>query len=85
MACICLYSVAIYFAGLLEEFNISWLRGGHPVLNVGDLSIEASKRLGLLLDQLRFPMVISLSNLVIIVLINRWVANYSIMCLKFTF
>ncbi|XP_012087848.1 uncharacterized protein LOC105646588 isoform X2 [Jatropha curcas] len=54
----------------LVEFNISWLRGGHPVLNVGDLSIEASKRLGLLLDQLRFPTVKSLNNLVIIVLIN---------------
>ncbi|GAV75491.1 DUF3453 domain-containing protein/Symplekin_C domain-containing protein [Cephalotus follicularis] len=51
-------------------FNISWLRGGHPVLNVGDLSIEASQRLGLLLDQLRFPRVKSLSNSVIIVLIN---------------
>ncbi|CAL1399353.1 unnamed protein product [Linum trigynum] len=52
------------------EFNISWFRGGHPVLNVGDLSIEASKRLALLLDQLRPPTVKSLSNLVIIVIIN---------------
>ncbi|KAJ8898989.1 hypothetical protein K2173_008491 [Erythroxylum novogranatense] len=57
-------------AGELDQFNISWFRGGHPILNVGDLSIEASKRLGLLLDQLRFPAVKSLSNLVIIVLIN---------------
>ncbi|CAK7343924.1 unnamed protein product [Dovyalis caffra] len=38
--------------GASVEFNISWLRGGHPVLNVGDLSIEASRRLSLLLDQL---------------------------------
>lgn len=53
------------------EFNVSWLRSGHPVLNVGDLSIEASKRLGLLLDQLRLPTVKSLNNLVIVVLINR--------------
>ncbi|XP_052176977.1 uncharacterized protein LOC127791181 isoform X2 [Diospyros lotus] len=52
------------------EFNISWIRGGHPVLNVGDLSIEASQNLGLLLDQLRLPTVKSLNNSMIIVLIN---------------
>lgn len=52
------------------EFNISWLGRSHPVLNIGDLSIEASHRLGLLLDQLRFPTVKSLSNSVIIVLIK---------------
>lgn len=52
------------------EFNISWLRRGHPILNVGDLSIEASHSLGLLLDQLRFPTVKSLSNAVIIVVIK---------------
>ncbi|KAL3027400.1 hypothetical protein AAZX31_03G049800 [Glycine max] len=52
------------------EFNILWLRRGHPVLNIGDLKIEASHRLGLLLDQLRFPTVKSLSNSVIIVLIK---------------
>lgn len=56
----------------LMEFNISWLRGGHPVLNVGDLSIEASQRLGLLLDQLRFPSGNSLSNSTLTVLINRY-------------
>ncbi|XP_065852529.1 uncharacterized protein [Euphorbia lathyris] len=56
--------------GELYEFNIGWLRGGHPVLNAGDLSIEASKRLGFLLDQLRLPTVKTLNNLVIIVLIN---------------
>ncbi|PON51152.1 Coatomer beta subunit [Parasponia andersonii] len=54
----------------LTEFNISWLRGGHPVLNVGDLSIEASQSLGLLLDQLRSPSGNSLSNSTLIVLIN---------------
>lgn len=53
-----------------KEFNISWLRGGHPILNVGDLAIEASKSLGLLLDQLRLPTVKSLSNLTIIVLVK---------------
>ncbi|KAI3857964.1 hypothetical protein MKX03_006178 [Papaver bracteatum] len=56
--------------GKIEGFSISWLRGGHPVLNVADLSMEASQSLGLLLDQLRFPTVKSLSNLTIIVLIN---------------
>ncbi|CAA2998893.1 symplekin isoform X1 [Olea europaea subsp. europaea] len=56
--------------GMFEEFNISWLRGGHPVLNIGDLSVEASQNLGQLLDQLRFPTVKSLSNLTIIVLIK---------------
>ncbi|KAI3819069.1 hypothetical protein L1987_12891 [Smallanthus sonchifolius] len=53
-----------------DEFNIAWLRGGHPILNVADLSIEASKNLGLLLDQLRYPTVKSLSNMVVIVLIK---------------
>ncbi|XP_058110235.1 uncharacterized protein LOC131253301 isoform X3 [Magnolia sinica] len=51
-------------------FNISWLRSGHPLLNVGDLAVEASQSLGLLLDQLRFPSVKSLSNSIIIILIN---------------
>ncbi|GJY67806.1 symplekin isoform X1 [Tanacetum coccineum] len=53
-----------------DEFNIAWLRGGHPILNVGDLSTEASRNLGLLLDQLRYPAVKSLSNMVVIVLIK---------------
>lgn len=57
----------------LVEFNISWIRGGHPMLNVGDLSIEASQSLGSMLDELRLPMVNSLSNSMIIVLINRYV------------
>ncbi|KAL7095344.1 hypothetical protein ACP275_10G018300 [Erythranthe tilingii] len=56
--------------GEFEEFNISWLRGGHPILNVRDLSAEASQNLGLLLDQLRFPSLKSHSYLVIIVLIK---------------
>ena len=63
----------MYFVGKLVEFNISWLRGGHPVLNVGDLSIEASQSLGLLLDQLRSPSVKSISNSMVIVLINRYI------------
>lgn len=60
-----------YSVGEPVQFNISWLRAGHPVLNVGDLSVEATQSLGLLLDQLRFPTVKSLSNSAIIVLINR--------------
>ncbi|KAI3474213.1 hypothetical protein Pfo_029001 [Paulownia fortunei] len=56
--------------GKFEEFNVSWLRGGHPILNVRDLSAEASQSLGLLLDQLRFPSLKSHSYLVIIVLIK---------------
>ncbi|KAK4742576.1 hypothetical protein SAY87_000577 [Trapa incisa] len=56
--------------GDVVEFNISWLCGGHPLLNIGDLSIEASKHLGLMLDQLRLPTVTSLSSLTVIVLLN---------------
>ncbi|KAI9085134.1 hypothetical protein K1719_032950 [Acacia pycnantha] len=56
--------------GRLTEFNISWIRKGHPVLNFKDLSIDASHSLGLLLDQLRFPTVNSLSISVTVVLIN---------------
>ncbi|KAL3654914.1 hypothetical protein CASFOL_000700 [Castilleja foliolosa] len=56
--------------GKFEEFNVSWVRGGHPVLNVRDLSAEASKSLGLLLDQLRFPSSKAHSYLVIVVLIK---------------
>lgn len=56
--------------GTFEEFNVSWLRGGHPILNVRDLSAEATRNLGLLLDQLRFPSFKTHSYLVIIVLIK---------------
>ncbi|CAH1428864.1 unnamed protein product [Lactuca virosa] len=54
-----------------DEFNITWLHRGDPILNVSDLSIEASRNLGLLLDQLRYQAVKSLSNMVVIVLIKR--------------
>lgn len=56
------------------EFDISWLRGGHPLLSVGDLSVESSQSLGLLLDQLRFAKVKSLSHSMIIVLIKSLAA-----------
>ncbi|KAK9699144.1 hypothetical protein RND81_08G155600 [Saponaria officinalis] len=51
-------------------FSISWLRRGHPILKLGDLSIEASQSLGLLLDQLRPPIVKSLSTSMVVILIN---------------
>ncbi|KAL3617508.1 hypothetical protein CASFOL_037829 [Castilleja foliolosa] len=56
--------------GKFEEFNLSWVRGGHPVLNVRDLSAEASKSLGILLDQLRFLSLKSHSYLATVVLIK---------------
>ncbi|KAF3331748.1 symplekin isoform X1 [Carex littledalei] len=52
------------------RFNVSWLRGGHPFLSVGDLAMEASQNLGLFLDQLKFPQVRSLSSSMTIVFIN---------------
>ncbi|XP_074283035.1 uncharacterized protein LOC141607581 [Silene latifolia] len=51
-------------------FSIAWLRRGHPILKLGDLSIEASQSLGLLLDQLRPPIVKSLSTSMVVILIN---------------
>ncbi|GAB2281263.1 hypothetical protein Dimus_015867 [Dionaea muscipula] len=56
--------------GKLVQFNISWIRRGHPALKIGDLSIEASQSLGFLLDQLRFPAVKSQSTSMVIVLVN---------------
>ncbi|WOL01913.1 hypothetical protein Cni_G10632 [Canna indica] len=56
--------------GYVLGFNVSWLRGGHALLNLGELAMEASQSLGLLLDQLRFPQVKSLSNSIVIVLIK---------------
>jgi symplekin len=50
-------------------FNVAWLRGGHPLLNVGDLAMEASQNLGLLLEQLKSPKVKSLSTSMIIVFV----------------
>ncbi|KAH0739909.1 hypothetical protein KY290_038614 [Solanum tuberosum] len=61
---------ALDIKGKFEQFNVSWLRGGHPVLDIGDLSAKASQSLGLLLDQLRSPAVKSITNLMIIVVIK---------------
>ncbi|KAL6896689.1 hypothetical protein ACP4OV_007261 [Aristida adscensionis] len=51
-------------------FNVAWLRGGHPLLNVGDLAMEASQNLGLLLEQLKSPKVKSLSTSMIVVFVS---------------
>ncbi|CAA7398192.1 unnamed protein product [Spirodela intermedia] len=51
-------------------FSISWVRGCNPALDVSDLATESSQSLGMLLDQLRMPHVQSLSNSIIIVLVN---------------
>lgn len=56
-------------------FNVAWLRGGHPLLNVGDLAMEASQNLGLLLEQLKPPKVKSLSTSMIIVFVTRFVSS----------
>lgn len=55
-------------------FNVAWLRGGHPLLNVRDLAMEASQNLGLLLEQLKSPKVKSLSTSMIIVFVTRFVS-----------
>nr|CAB3459066.1 unnamed protein product [Digitaria exilis] len=51
-------------------FNVAWLRGGHPLLNVRDLAMEASQNLELLLEQLKSPKVKSLSTSMIIVFVT---------------
>lgn len=56
--------------GKSRGFSISWILGGHPVLDAGLLGQEASKNLGLLLDQLRLPDVTILHSSVVIVLVN---------------
>ncbi|GJX07169.1 symplekin isoform X1 [Tanacetum coccineum] len=39
-----LYTLSyLYDTCMTDEFNIPWLRGGHPVINVGDISVEASQ------------------------------------------
>lgn len=62
-------------------FNVAWLRGGHPLLNVRDLAMEASQNLGLLLEQLKSPKVKSLSTSMIIVFVTRFVFPLSFILL----
>ncbi|KAG0626679.1 hypothetical protein M758_2G143300 [Ceratodon purpureus] len=56
--------------GSSKGFNMAWVAGGHPVLDANALGQEASKSLGLLLNQLRAPEASSLPCLVAIVIIN---------------
>eukprot|EP00250_Pteridium_aquilinum_P033702 c611_g1_i1 orf=440-4438(-) len=51
-------------------FNVTWLHGGHPVLDVGLLGQEASKNLSLLLNQLRAPEILKIPGPVAVVLVN---------------
>ncbi|KAK3128120.1 hypothetical protein QOZ80_7AG0582840 [Eleusine coracana subsp. coracana] len=51
-------------------FNVAWLRGGHSLLNVRDLAMEASQSLGSLLEQLKSPKVKSLSTSMTIVFVS---------------
>lgn len=72
----------IMFLGLWSGFSISWVRGCNPVLDISDLATESSQSLGMLLDQLRVPHVQSLSNSIIIVLVN-WLVDPT--CFVFLF
>jgi hypothetical protein len=56
---------------------MAWIAGGHPVLDANALGQEASKNLGLLLNQLRAPEASSLPCLVAIVIINRLLPSSS--------
>ncbi|CAI9277030.1 unnamed protein product [Lactuca saligna] len=70
------------YGEMSDEFNITWLHRGDLILNVSDLSIESSMNLGLLLDQLRYQAVKSLSNMVVIILIKslEQILYYSFQC-----
>lgn len=60
---------------------MTWIAGGHPVLDATVLGQEASKNLGLLLNQLRTPEASTLPCLVAIVIINR-LMPYTSFCLS---
>jgi symplekin len=60
--------------GVAKGFNIAWIAGGHPLLDANALGQEASKNLGLLLNQLRAPESSVLPGPVAIVLVNRYVS-----------
>ncbi|XP_042507982.1 uncharacterized protein LOC122084046 isoform X3 [Macadamia integrifolia] len=55
-----------------RTFNISWVVGGHPVLDTALFTLEANKALGLLLDQLQSAS--SLCGSLIIAVIN-WITE----------
>ncbi|KAH8955472.1 hypothetical protein BDL97_08G140600 [Sphagnum fallax] len=56
--------------GVAKGFNIAWIAGGHPLLDANALGQEASKNLGLLLNQLRAPESSVIPGPVAIVLVN---------------
>ncbi|CAM6090118.1 unnamed protein product [Calypogeia fissa] len=55
-------------------FNLAWIAGGHPVLDAAAMGQEASKNLGLLLNQLRPVESSTLPGPVAIVLVNSLAA-----------
>lgn len=57
--------------GTSPGFNLAWIAGGHPVLDAAAMGQEASKNLGLLLNQLRPVESSTLPGPVAIVLVNR--------------
>jgi len=56
---------------LQKGFNIAWIAGGPPLLDAFVLGQEASRNLGLLLNQLWAPESSALPDLAAIVLVNR--------------
>ncbi|KAJ7553566.1 hypothetical protein O6H91_06G103400 [Diphasiastrum complanatum] len=60
--------------GSLKGFNMTWITSGHPMLDAMSLGQEASKNLGLLLNQLRPPEISSVPGPVAIVLVNSLAA-----------
>ena len=60
---------------MLEHlFNVAWLLGTHPILDVASLGQEASRNLSKLLDQLRTPETPKVSGPIAAVLVNRLAA-----------
>ncbi|EFJ23751.1 hypothetical protein SELMODRAFT_442688 [Selaginella moellendorffii] len=56
--------------GTSKGINVSWIVSGHPLLDATAMGQEASKSLGLLLNQLRQPDVSALPGPVAIVIVN---------------
>ncbi|XP_024535629.1 symplekin isoform X2 [Selaginella moellendorffii] len=60
--------------GTSKGINVSWIVSGHPLLDATAMGQEASKSLGLLLNQLRQPDVSALPGPVAIVIVNSLAA-----------
>jgi hypothetical protein len=65
---------------LQKGFNIAWIAGGPPLLDAFVLGQEASRNLGLLLNQLWAPESSALPDLAAIVLVNRYVSYGLLHC-----